>query len=87
MVVKRGRPSFRSIVQPAILATLKASRIPLTISAIRRELMKQLKGGTSWNTVYKYVDQLVKVGKVEAVSLLHSKIKGKSGLTLYRLRR
>jgi len=41
----------------------------------------------SWNTVQKYLQELVELGKVEAIPTPHSKKEGKEGLTVYMLKR
>lgn len=84
--MKRGRPMLKEKVEPFILKVLESTNLPLTISAICASLRSQLKEGTSWNTVRKYVNKLIALGKVEAITLPHSKDKGQ-GLTLYRLKR
>jgi len=41
----------------------------------------------SWNTVQKYLQELVDLGKVEVISTPHSKKDGKEGLTVYMLKK
>jgi hypothetical protein len=39
----------------------------------------------SWNTTHKYVQELVEVGKIRRIPLPHSKLEGRTGLTVYEL--
>jgi hypothetical protein len=41
----------------------------------------------SWNTIQKYLDELVKIDKVQPIPLPHSKIEGKNGLIVYQLKK
>ena len=85
--MKRGRPSKRSDVRKAILTTLEKSAVPLTTSALSRLMAEELGIQTSWNTVQKYVRELVETNHIKPISLPHSKKSGESGLVVYTLRR
>lgn len=85
--MKRGRPSKRSIIQKQIIQTLLLSNTPMTVLSVTREVSKNLKKQVSWNTVWKYMQELVKLDKVQPIQLPHSKIEGKTGLTVYMLKK
>ena len=85
--MKRGRPSKRHEIQTLVLETLGEVNTPMSTNAICEALFKQLKKKTSWNTVHKYLNELVEFGKIHAVSLPHSKLEGKEGLTVYSLKK
>jgi hypothetical protein len=85
--MKRGRPSKRDLIQSQIIEILSSSNVPLTISALRRSISENVKETISWNTVQKYLDELVKVDKVQAIVVPHSKKEGKEGLTVYILKK
>lgn len=85
--MKRGRPSKRADVRPAILKTLEGSAIPLTASALGRLVSEQLGTHISWNTIQKYVRELVETNKVRAIPLLHSKRAGETGLVVYTVKK
>jgi predicted transcriptional regulator len=50
-------------------------------------ILKKFNKNLSWNTVQKYLDELVKNNQVSAVPLPHSREKGKAGVTVYILKR
>lgn len=85
--MKRGRPSARGEVKPTIIGVLEESKIPLTISSIRRICSKRLGKELSWNTVLKYTRELVESRRLDSVTLPHSKKEGKDGLTVYILKK
>ncbi|MCS7106044.1 MAG: hypothetical protein NZ942_01885, partial [Candidatus Aenigmarchaeota archaeon] len=70
-----------------ILEILKELSTPISINAIRGMISEKLGKEVSWNTVHKYLDELVGIGKVEAIQTPHSKKEGKKGLTVYILKR
>jgi hypothetical protein len=41
----------------------------------------------SWNTVQKYLHELIEANQVQAITLPHSKEDGKEGLTVYTLKK
>ena len=85
--MKRGRPNIRYGVQKDIVSLLTKENTPLTISAISKRIAKTLNREISWNTVQKYVHELVESGKIQAIQLPHSKLENKPGLILYTLKR
>jgi predicted transcriptional regulator len=85
--MKRGRPNKRNEIQFYILKILSSINTPLTISTITRLISNELKTRVSWNTVQKYIQELVKLNKVQTITVPHSKIENKDGLTLYILKK
>jgi len=85
--MKRGRPSARNIVQTNILDILSSTQIPLTISSLAKMVSPKVGRTVSWNTIHKYLDELVQLGKVQPMPLPHSKIEGKDGLTVYVIKK
>lgn len=85
--MKRGRPSIRGVVQTNLMDVLQASQTPLTVSAITRMVAKGVNRQVSWNTVQKYLSELIELEKVQAIILPHSKLEDKTGLTVYILKR
>ncbi|MEM5882787.1 MAG: hypothetical protein QXQ77_00920 [Candidatus Aenigmatarchaeota archaeon] len=85
--MKRGRPSKRFEIQNLIVEVLREISTPISINAIRNMISKKIGKEVSWNTVYKYLEELVGIGKVEAIPTPHSKKEGKKGLTVYILKR
>jgi hypothetical protein len=85
--MKRGRPSARNPVQSNILEALSSSQIPLTISALAKIISPKVGRAVSWNTIQKYLYELVQLGKVQPLPLPHSKVEGKTGLTVYQLKK
>jgi len=61
-----GRTPYRHFFHPLLLNVLDP-HIPLNIEAIRRAVSIKLGKDVSWNTVKKYLEELVKEGKVEKV--------------------
>ncbi len=85
--MKRGRPSKRFEIQNLILEVLKELKTPVSINAIRSMISKKIGKEISWNTINKYLEELVKIDKVEAIPTPHSKEEGKKGLTVYILKK
>jgi hypothetical protein len=85
--MKKGRPTKRLEVQKIILEILSEVNVPLNINSISKEIYKRTKNRISWNTIKKYLTELVKLEKVEAITLQHSKKEGETGLTVYVLKR
>lgn len=85
--MKRGRPSLRYEVQSLILENLGGLDTPISINALRKMMTKKMKRSVSWNTVQKYLQELIEIGRVVALSTPHSKIEGKEGLTVYTLKK
>jgi hypothetical protein len=85
--MKSGRPNARKKVAPLILKCLGESRVPLTVSALARTVSKEIGSTASWNTIQKYLRELIEANKVDAISLPHSKSEDKNGLTVYALKK
>jgi len=85
--MKRGRPNTRNIVQTNLLEILSLSQVPLTISSLAKMISPKIGRTVSWNTVQKYLDELVQMDKIQPMSLPHSKIEGKTGLVVYQLKK
>lgn len=84
--MRRGRPNQRKVISSLILELLSDS-LGRSIHSLRTEISKKLGREVSWNTVQKYLQELVEMGKVRAISVPHSKIEGKEGLTVYTIKR
>lgn len=85
--MKRGRPNIRNLMQTSIMETLSSSQFPMTVSALAKITSGKLNRRISWNTVQKYLDELVQTNKIQPMPLPHSKIEGKTGLTVYQLKK
>lgn len=85
--MKRGRPNARVSVQSNILEVLSSSPIPYTVSSLAKIISQKVCRTVSWNTVQKYLEELVQMGKVQPMPLPHSKIEGKTGLVVYQLKK
>lgn len=85
--MKRGRPSVRNQIQPKILEILSKSDFPINVSSICRHISLEIKKPVNWNTVKKYLDELVKLEKVQAIPLPHSKKEDKTGLIVYSIKK
>lgn len=85
--MKRGRPNIRSQIQPKILEVLSKSNFPMNISMICSCVASEIKKPVNWNTVKKYLDELVKLDKVQAIPLPHSKEENKVGLIVYSIKK
>jgi len=85
--MRRGRPNVRNDVQMAIVGALSTAGRPLNTSAIAKQSSKILGKKISWNTIQKYLNELVQVNKIQSTSLPHSKAENKNGLTVYSLKK
>ena len=85
--MKRGRPNIRYDIQKEITSILTRFNTPVTISVLLKEASKSLNHQISWNTVQKYVQEMVESGKIQAIQLPHSKLENKSGLVVYTLKK
>ena len=85
--MKRGRRSLREEVKFQILDVLSNTKIPLTTSSIKMLIFKKFNKNLSWNTVQKYLDELVKNNQLSVIHLPHSKEKKKTGISVYILKR
>lgn len=61
-----GRRPYRQVFYSLLLSVLDGE-IPQNIEAIRRHVSAKVGKEISWNTVKKYVDELVEMGKVEKI--------------------
>ncbi|MFH7882326.1 MAG: hypothetical protein QW140_01230, partial [Candidatus Aenigmatarchaeota archaeon] len=77
---------IRVVVQQYIIKCLESIETPVSIEALRKQISKNLGKSLSWNTVQKYLQELVELGRVEAIPTPHSKREGE-GLTVYILKR
>ncbi len=84
--MRRGRPSKRVVIKDEILKILGSSGVPMTTSALGRILNEKLGSNISWNTIQKYVSEMVETNQLKPVSLPHSKKKGETGLVVYTLK-
>ena len=85
--MKRGRANMRHSVQAEIISLLTSLEVPVTISLVSKELSKTINREISWNTVQKYMRELVESGKLQAIQLPHSKQENKDGLVVYTLKK
>ena len=85
--MKRGRPNKRVIIQSNILEIMAAAATPTTTSSLRKMVSEKVGNEISWNTVQKYMDELVQVEKVQKIPTAHSKKEGKEGLVLYQIKK
>jgi predicted transcriptional regulator len=85
--MKRGRRSLREEVKSQILDVLSNTRLPLTTSSIKMLIFKKFNKNLSWNTVQKYLDELVENNSLSVIHLPHSKKDGKKGVSVYILKR
>ncbi|MBI2084169.1 MAG: hypothetical protein HYT70_00945 [Candidatus Aenigmarchaeota archaeon] len=85
--MKRGRPNIRREVQNRIVQILTTFSTPVTTSTISKEISKLTDHDVSWNTVNKYIQELVEAGKIQPLPLPHSKISAKDGLIVYTLKK
>jgi hypothetical protein len=86
-MLKRGRPNIREMIQTNLINLLSNSQTPLTTSSLTRLISKEVNKTISWNTVQKYLNELIQTEKVQAIELPHSKIENRTGLTVYVLRK
>lgn len=84
--MKRGRPNKRGEIKNAIVEILGKSSVPMTTSALNRIVNETLNTKVSWNTVQKYVLEMVEANNIKPISLQHSKKKGETGLVVYMLK-
>jgi predicted transcriptional regulator len=85
--MKRGRPNKRSEIQTIVMDVLSSSSNPQTTSSLRKAASLRLGKEISWNTMKKYLRELVQVNRVQPIILPHCKDPTKEGLTLYTLKK
>ncbi|MEM5836144.1 MAG: hypothetical protein QXY24_01025 [Candidatus Aenigmatarchaeota archaeon] len=78
---------MRDEVKSKILEILSNTQTPLTISSIKMLIFENFNRNFSWNTIQKYLNELVEESKIIPIHLPHSRLKGKTGLTVYILKR
>lgn len=61
-----GRKPYRQFFYTLLLSILDEN-IPQNIEAIRRHVSIKVGREVSWNTVKKYIDELIEMGKVEQI--------------------
>jgi hypothetical protein len=81
--MKRGRPAKRYVIYEKILEYFEKNPFPSNVEKIREFISKELNENVSWNTVRKYLEELVKLDKLRKIVLPHSKDKNKEGITLF----
>jgi len=86
-MMKRGRPNVRETIQLNLMNALMGSQTPMTTSTLTRVISKEVNKQVSWNTVQKYLDELIQTEKIQAIELPHSKIEDRMGLTVYVLKK
>ena len=85
--MKRGRLPLRKVIYSGILNILTETSSPLTTFFIAKTISQRINQKVSWNTVKKYIQELVESGKIQAIQLPHSKIENKTGLVVYTLKK
>ena len=85
--MKRGRRPLRKDIYSSIIEILEETNAPLTTFFISKTISQKINRKISWNTVQKYVQELVESGKIQAIQLPHSKIENGAGLVVYTLKR
>jgi len=85
--MKRGRPNIRNKIKPIIVEIISSNKLPTSVNNLKNGIEKELKKEISWNTVKKYLDELVKTDVIQPIILPHSKIEKKEGLTVYTIKR
>jgi len=85
--MKRGRPNKRNEIQAMIIDMLIASGGSQTVSSLRKAASLKVGKQISWNTIEKYLKELVQINKVQPIFLEHCKDPSKKGLTLYQIKK
>lgn len=85
--MKRGRPSARHNITPAIMDALGKTETPMTTSSLKKLLSEQLKQDFSWNTIQKYLNEMMQANQITSMDLPHTKIPNRTGLTVYTLKK
>jgi hypothetical protein len=81
--MKRGRPSKRYLLYEEIIEYFEENPLPSNVDKIRKYISKKMNKNISWNTVKKYLEELVKLDKLRKIVVPHSKEKGREGIVLY----
>ncbi len=74
---KRG-PKPKTELKEEILRILRETERPLNIYSIQKKLQDRKPEGPSWNTVHKYIQELVSNDKIEEVKVT-------DGSTIYQV--
>ncbi|MEM5815194.1 MAG: hypothetical protein QXD89_01760 [Candidatus Aenigmatarchaeota archaeon] len=61
-----GRKPYRQIFYSLLLSVLD-EHIPQNIESIRRLVSVKAGKNVSWNTIKKYVDELIEIGRIEKI--------------------
>jgi len=85
--MKRGRPNVRNKIKPLLIEAISSNRVPRSVNSLKKDVEEELEKEISWNTIKKYLDELVKTEIVQPIVLPHSKTEKKEGLTVYTLKR
>lgn len=85
--MKRGRPTVRIKIQKEIIEALSSTNLPMTVSSVARDISTKLNRRVSWNTIEKYIKELVAMDKVAPITLPHSKKSGETGLVVYTVKK
>ena len=85
--MKRGRHNVRRSIQEEIIKVVSSFNTPITTSVMRKEISKTLNRNISWNTIQKYLTELVEAGRIQPIQLPHSKLENKPGLIVYTLKK
>lgn len=85
--MKRGRPSKRTSIKNAILEILENSATPMTTSALSRIMSENNDITASWNTIQKYIREMIETNQISPIPLPHSKKSGETGLVVYTLKK
>jgi hypothetical protein len=86
-IMRRGRPNVRNRIKPMIVEIITNNRVPTSVNTIKKNIERGLGKEVSWNTVKKYLDELVTADVIHPTTLPHSKIEKKDGLTVYSIKR
>ena len=71
--MKRGRPNVRNKIKPILIEILTLDRLPRSANSLKKSIDKELKKDVSWNTIKKYLDELVQTDVIQPIRLQHSK--------------
>jgi len=85
--MKRGRPNVRNRIKPLIVEIISSNRLPISVNNLKKGIENELKKEISWNTVKKYLDELVKIDVIQPIILPHSKVDKKEGMVVYTIKR
>jgi len=81
--MKRGRPSKRYEIYALIEEYFLNNPYPSNVRRISEFVSQRIGKPISWNTVKKYLEELVRIDKLKKIRTQHSKNPEKEGITLY----